>query len=776
MDHEQKNAELHVLGVRHHGPGSAQSVCEALAEIRPDCILVEGPPDADELIPWLMHPAMLLPVALLIYRPDQPKRGTFYPYAVFSPEYQALKFALENDIESRFIDLPQAHLLTSEARPKMPEDSAFRAIAQATGFASYEQWWNVVVEQRTGGQSIFQGVTELMTAMRASLESTAQADMEDQGYLLSLRREAAMRQRIRQAVGGGYERIAIICGAWHAPALVNTLNGSPEPDEELLRELPVVEVEASWVPWTYGRLAQFSGYGAGIASPGWYQHLWSTGEAGFSKDATGIRWLGKVAALLRQEGLDVSPAHVIDAMRLAESLAALRGLYRPGLREFNEAVESVMCGGDHEPMQLINRRLIVGERMGMVPPDGPAVPLQRDLQMQQQRLELLPGPEPSVVFLDLRRDRDLERSHLFHRLQLLEIPWARTSDQKMPIGPSLGTFNEVWQLQWLPELSLRVVEAAMWGNTVRDAAVEFGRDLISRTAELPELTQLIDRVIRADLAELVSSILIRVEELAAASHDVAYMLDTLPYLAEVLRYGGMRQNAEHIPFLRRVFDHLLTRACLGLPAACLSLDQPASIEMTDRLSTVQSVIRLSSEAEGVARWHQTLAQLADRASIHPSVAGRATRLLHEFGVYRADDIRLRMDRALSTGIANTRSNPYPADWLDGFIRDSGLLLVHDQRLWSVVDDWLVGLMPDDFLAVLPLLRRTFATFPDSIRQQLQYNAGRLGISGGNTKPDVSQNRFDPDRAAMVIPALATLLGLNQGHSEFFEVRFPERQS
>ena len=40
---------VHVLGVRHHGPGSARAVVAALEEIRPAAVLVEGPADADAL-------------------------------------------------------------------------------------------------------------------------------------------------------------------------------------------------------------------------------------------------------------------------------------------------------------------------------------------------------------------------------------------------------------------------------------------------------------------------------------------------------------------------------------------------------------------------------------------------------------------------------------------------------------------------------------------------------------------------------------------------------
>jgi len=78
-----------LLGIRHHGPGSARSVHQALESLHPDCLLVEGPPDADLLIPLVCQTDMLPPVALLLYASDDPQKAVYYPFAEFSPEWQA---------------------------------------------------------------------------------------------------------------------------------------------------------------------------------------------------------------------------------------------------------------------------------------------------------------------------------------------------------------------------------------------------------------------------------------------------------------------------------------------------------------------------------------------------------------------------------------------------------------------------------------------------------------------------------------------------------------
>src|SRR5690242_3710270 len=105
-----------LLGIRHHGPGSARSLVGALEALQPDIILLEGPPDAgDDLLRLAADEQMKPPVALLIYVPDEPKRAVYFPFAEFSPEWQAIQYGLHHNIPVRFIDLPQAHWLALTA-------------------------------------------------------------------------------------------------------------------------------------------------------------------------------------------------------------------------------------------------------------------------------------------------------------------------------------------------------------------------------------------------------------------------------------------------------------------------------------------------------------------------------------------------------------------------------------------------------------------------------------------------------------------------------------
>ena len=95
--------------------------------------------------------------------------------------------------------------------------------------------------------------------------------------------------------------------------------------------------------------------------------------------------MSKVAALFRTKGMDISVAHVIETVRLAQVAAALRGLPRPSMEEYNDAVTTVMGFGDSILLQVIREALVISDRMGSVPDDVPKVPLLVDVEKLLKR-------------------------------------------------------------------------------------------------------------------------------------------------------------------------------------------------------------------------------------------------------------------------------------------------------------------------------------------------------------------------------------------------------
>ena len=793
---------VRLFGIRHHGPGCARSLLRALEAMQPDCLLIEGPPDGESVLPFVLESGMCPPVALLVYAPDDSRRAVFYPFAEFSPEWRALRYGLGQSLPVRFMDLPIAHqfgldkafedecrakeeaLRDAEGRTKTdaaegteapasgaqaPENTATLApeqpeggdtgdtdgnaggeasaqedvygdpldwLGRAAGYGDGEAWWNHMVEERIDGLELFDAIREAMTALRAEAPRRERGERETRREAL---REAYMRKTLRQAKKEGFQRIAVICGAWHVPAL--EAETPAKQDNELLKGLPKMKVAATWTPWTYANLSSRSGYGAGVTSPAWYEHLWRSG-----KGDRAIGWLTHAARLFREQDMDCSSAHIIEASRLATSLAALRERPRPGLPELYEALQTTVCMGDSAPLRLIERQLIVGDKLGTIPETAPTVPLQRDLEQQQKSLRRKPEAARKVLDLDLRQANDLARSHLLHRLRLLEIGWATPGGSRN----AKGTFHELWEMQWAPELSIAVIAASRWGNTIFEAATAKAVEL-SGEADLLRLAELVNDILFADLPDAVGHATRMLEEKAATANDVGQLLEAIPPLAAIARYGNVRQTDAGM--VARVLEGLIPRASIGLPGACTSLDDESAAAMRDRIIAAHNAVRLLGDEDRWESWLSALHQTALRdGTAHELLRGMAVRLLFDEQRLPVEEAARLMSLSLSAAAAPASASA----WIEGFLNQSALVLLHDDALWGVLANWLDGLNETHFTNILPMLRRTFSGFSAPERRQLGERAKR---AAGKPMQKQAETRWDAERAALPVPLLRRVLGL-----------------
>lgn len=772
-----------LFGIRHHGPGCARALVAALEELQPEIVAIEAPADAESALELAGHEELRPPVAMLVYPPDAPGDASYFPFADWSPEWQAISWAKANGRGVRFIDLPMAldvprrraekeRLLAelkaeeeasatsgnnaddtdagdaADASLDRDEDAIatdpIAVLSQAAGFNDPELWWEEQVERRNDAKELFTGIANAMTAVREEHPETRQR------HLL---REAYMRQALR-AIAKDSDSVAVVCGAWHVPALTDEATAGKQEgrkakdDRERLKRLPKVKTTTTWIPWTNQRLTYRSGYGAGMTSPGWYGHLWK------HPDSAPTRWLITTARLLRDEDLDASSASVIEAVRLAETLAALRDRRSPGLLELGESIQAVLCHGNSAPLRLIRDRLEIGSDLGSVPSVTPTVPLARDLARQKRSLRLKPTADKTALEIDLRKENGLARSQLLHRLTLLGIAWG----ELVGSGGAKSTFRESWQLQWTPELSVQVIEANVYGCTVAEAAADKVRktalDAVGKADDttLPTLTYLLDSVLLAGLPESVPAILRQIHTAAASTPSVRQLFDALPRLARVCRYGDVRGTTAGD--VEPVLVSLFRRGAAGLIPACQGLDDDASGRMIESLDHASEAIGLLDREGLTAEWHALAGRLAN-TSVHPLLVGRGTRLLVDAQIMDDDELARRARLALAP------ANPAEdcAAWAEGLLRGSALVLLNRVGVWQAFDGWLRSLSEDSFVRTLPMMRRAFADFTGPERRQMGETVRRLSRRNATTTTTkVVERRINHERGARVLPILRELLG------------------
>jgi hypothetical protein len=559
-----------------------------------------------------------------------------------------------------------------------------------------------------------------------------------------------MRLAIRQALKDTDGTIAVVTGAWHVPALRRKTPAAE--DRALLKGLPKTRVVVTWIPWTDTRLATASGYGAGVISPGWYRHLWQSfaARAGGGQPA-GDRagsWQARAAALLRAEGLQAATASVIEAARLATSLAALRGHAVPGLAEMQDASLAALCHGEPTPLRLIETKLVIGDRVGAVDESVPQMPLQADLARWQRRLRLKPEATAQQAALVLRTETGLAKSTLLHRLDLIKVTWGRL----LEAAAGRGTFREVWELTWHPELSVQLAEALVWGTTIEQAAGTAARAFAERSQSTSELAELVRQCLLADLGEAAEHCIGRLQRIAVGESDVRRLMDAVPSLVNVLRYGTARRIP--IAALTLLVETLAAEVMAALPHACRQLEEDAAREMRASTTAFDSAVGLIENGHVDAEWIRCLATLCDGRETTPLVAGFAARRLYERSARTPQETAATLSRALSPSVPPKEAGL----WLEGFASGAAQVLLHDTVLLGLMDAWLASPGEEDFVELLPVLRRAFSGFDSMQRRRLLQLLAQSEPAAGPPATARHSTRAAFERA---LPLIETILGLDE---------------
>lgn len=732
--------KVRILGIRHHGPGSAKNVVNALEEIQPDIVLIEGPPEGEEMISWVNHTDMKPPVALLAYVPDQPQQAVFYPFTSYSPEWNAINYGLKNNIPVRFMDMPLAHKLVKsekeelvlegeeqiEETPEVPEirQNPLQHLAELAGFEDQEEWWEHQFELTEQSTTIFDAIADSMTALR---EAFPKEDKEEQ------LREAFMRRILRKAIKDKYENIVVVCGAWHVPALENM--PTQKHDNDLLKNLPKTAVNTTWIPWTNSRLSNESGYGAGVNSPGWYQHLWD------NPTDNGVHWLSLTANVFREQKMDMSSAHIIEAVRLSNALADLRNFHRPSLKEHLESTQTVMCMGDGVLLDLVWKELIVGKAFGEIPEGAPQSPIQRDFEKKIKTFRLKISEEYKTVTLDLRETPQLNKSIFLHRLRVLGIDWARLS-----YASSKGTFKEEWELCWKPENTIQLLEKASWGNSVEMATNRYLQDKANSCTDLVEISRLVEKALPAELHEGIQAVMHQMDVLAAASTDTFVLMQTFTPLVQIVRYGNVRNtDTELVNFiLQSVFYRILS----GLLFSTTNINEDEAAKMVERIREVHDAVLLLENETYKEDWLTLLQKVLASDNTEPIIHGACCKILYAQKQISSEETAITFYKALSI-----HDNPtYSGNWLEGFLTDGATVLLFDDEIWEIMNEWL-GSLPDElFIQIIPLLRRTFSSYTNPEKRKIAQKANQTQTSSTHFQ-EVTDENLNTERAEKVLPII-----------------------
>ncbi|MGW5974121.1 vWA domain-containing protein [Streptomyces sp. NPDC055185] len=720
----------YLVGVRHHAPSLAAVLPALLNEARPQVLLVELPAEMQQWLPWLGHEETRAPVALAAAPADGGGGGpAFYPFADFSPELAAVRWAARHDVPVVACDLPLTDPAWAGGRRAAVTGAGGPGLATAvrsrlTGRPGDDLWDRLVEAIAPGSPPEALRRAALLTGWALREDAAASGGVPE----LDLRRESWMRARLAEATARG-ERAAVVVGAFHAPALLRPDMGedtTPDPD---LNPAPDRDPgrpgwTTSLIPYTYALLDERSGYPAGIRDPEWQDMVLRAGGDPAALEEALTRAAVRICAELRGLGHPSGPADAREISRLASDLARLRGLPAAGRGELVEAVQTVLAQGEPygrgRAVARAMERVLVGTRSGRPAARAPRSGLAPAVEAEAARLGLpgpetdghSPGPARDLRLDPLRSDLDRRRELLLRRLTVCGVPYGEAKEVVGAGGAEALTSR--WEVRWTPATAAVLTAAGIRGVTAAQAAegVLRERRRQERDEGGPTAAQTLEGLVQA--AECGLTVL--ADERLGDVADVLPGAGTLPELLAGLALLD-RLRAGHVPGLGCDPGREARAADVAELLTAAAVRQVDGLTGSEDLADAHALLELAHRADllGGIRLADALDRLSAGGSPLMRGAAGAVRVLlgHE-------DARAFGDRVTSwlDGATDPDSRTALTARLSGLLSAAGPLLETAEPALEPLLTRVTELPDREFLDRLPALRGGFDTLSPAARDRL----------------------------------------------------------
>lgn len=726
---------VHLFPVRHHSPRAAQCLRALLDRVRPTLVLIEGPSDADSLIPTLSDPGSEPPIAILAYRNDGTPQSAMWPFARYSPEYQALLWAREHAVTARFIDWPSGVALAADRARELAQREAaertgpdseasdsgqpnatdpvavdrYQALAEHFGLRHFDEFWDAYFEAPNYEPEAFRG------AINAYADWIAPHPGRD---VESALRDQVMAAAIHAAVADGTpaDQIVAVVGAAHVVAL---LRGDPAPAASPPDALPTA---LAVVPYSYPRLSEQSGYGAGNRAPWYYERVYE-GANDFARASLTV--LIEFASNLRTRGFSVSLADVIEAYRLSLTLADIRGKSAPGVDELAEAAQAAMTRGEAAPIREFLTPLMIGKRVGRLSAAAGRNSLQLEFAQGLAEFGLPHVDDAETITLRLADSRHAAASLFLHRLRVAEVPYGLYAGSQTVLGRgskvdeeaggygALSRVREHWEVQWTPATEVALAERVIYGECFAEVCERRLNEAIGKAAHAADAARLLIDSVLTGAALATARALDATERLSSLDEDVSSLSQAARTLAALHSCGSSRPALKQInATVERLLTGTWTRAMLRLSTACIGTTEASAPARTAML--VLHELALSQPLLDRGAWMQTLTTIAVDEALEATASGVAAALLYLARELGEDELRGLLERRLGNVIQPARA----ADFLAGFFEVNALVLLKNREIVAALSSFLAALSPAHFHDALPALRRAFAALGASERRFL----------------------------------------------------------
>lgn len=762
----EEMAEIKLLPVRHHSPACALQIKKVIEAWKPTTILIEGPENANALIPVMVHEDTKAPFA--VYYSCNDKNGKiseakehykcYYPFLDYSPELAALREADKNGIYAAFIDLSYGEILqaseTGKGLLKEEEKSNYnddyllsrsayiKQLCEKTGLRSFDEFWEKYFELNGLMEDSDTWFSHLLMHCELSRQNTRKEELEGEGCLA---REAHMAAQIANKIlekTVEKKRILVVTGGFHTPALKERLSDSLWKETVLAAqklsdlEKKKSDLEQSVYLMSYSMEAAdaLNGYASGMPFTGFYQKIWDgiLEEIQTPYERAVLDLLVSSGKELRKKEEPLSTYDEICALQMAQGLAALREKPQPGAYELLDAVLSSYVKGEYNlatdtPIRVI-RKLMTGNAYGKLCSHADVPPIIHDFETQCKGFGLKTGStlENEVTLSIFSGKKHRQMSMFFHRMSFLHTSFARrVKGPNLQLKKDKNLMREIWKYKWSTQVNAALIDVSVHGATIEEAVISLVQEQLRKDIGAGKAALLLTQVFEMGLSGQLEAVYDRVHEQILKDSDFYSIADALKSLMMMEELGGLYES-------KLEFSQLLHT---GVRKLIMLLPSMTGIK-DENLNSCMDALKLLYQITGrhandmeqeKDSYFEALDKMKQEQQIHAGLHGCIYGILYGSGREDAQTVEMVCRGYLS---GTKEQLMQTAVFFRGlFYTARDLVFIGDQLL-RMLDDFFGQVDEEEFMELLPQLRMAFAYFtPGEIDRIAQTAAGLHGMLG-----------------------------------------------
>ncbi len=716
--------------VRHHSPVCSFHLKRLISEYNPECILIEGPENANHLIDVLTDPDSKAPFA--IYYSFNDKSGIvnescedykcYYPFMDYSPELVALREAKKLEIHAEFIDLPYCEILLASSEGKGLRNKSLSynddyliarsryidELCERTGCRNFDEIWEKYFEQNGYYFSTQDFVKQMLTYCYLSRKDTPIEKMLEDGCLA---RESYMMKRISEAQEK-YSRILVVTGGFHTCALVNNQQKS----EIKFHNLGKGEENVFPMAYSMEAIDSLSGYASGMPAPMFYQTIWEQIEKNVdAKDAyknSTLNFLVNIGRKIRAKGDNISTFDETCAFDMANGLAELRNKFSAGLFELRDSVLSCFIKGELNLSESITLEILdnvtTGNKIGAMCANAAIPPIVTDFENQCSKFGVKIGTSISkeMVLNIFSSKKHREISQFFYQMCFLDIDFSvKIRGANLHTGRDKNLIKETWKYKWNTKVSSELIDRSVHGGTVREACVNIITTKLGKSLGAGECAELMVSAFEMGLSDESDAMVSAIE--AKITNDgnfisLASALNSMSKLMDLQELYNVQNKVNFTPLIKKCSEKLISLMptmanvnednCELCSCACVQLYNLSSRKI---FSEYRDEIMLS--------FKRTINQNPINSRLQGTVYG----LIYGDDVSVGDEI-IEVCKGYLAGTTNQLANG--ASFLRGLFSTARDLVFVEDSFVKMVDELFEEIDSDAFMGVLPELRMAFAYF------------------------------------------------------------------